>query len=72
MLGLEEDRFNFRVTNYVTLVAEAMGIERDDTFKKYTLWRDLDRIVSDLGERLQESHFKREKIIDVLKTLFIR
>ncbi len=30
-----EDKYNYSVKNYVSLVAEALGIEREDTFKKY-------------------------------------
>lgn len=68
--GQEEDRFNFKVINYVNLVTEAMGIKRNDTFKKYSLWRDLDRILSDTNEYIQESPFEKEKIIKVLQTVF--
>ncbi len=68
--GQEEDRFNFKVINYVKLVAEAMGIKRDDTFKKYALWRDLDRILSDTNEHIQESPFEKYIIIKVLQTVF--
>ena len=70
--GQEEERFNFKVTNYVNMVAKAMGIQRDDTFKKYALWRDLDRILSDTAKYLQESPFEKDKIIEVIKTVFIR
>ncbi len=37
----EEADYDFNVTNYVNLVAEAMGISRDDTLKKYLLCGDL-------------------------------
>lgn len=70
--GQEEDRFNFEVINYVNLVTEAMGIKRDDTFKKYALWRDLDRILNDTNKHIQESPFEKEKIIKVLQTVFTR
>ena len=31
--GQEEELFNFKVTNYANMVAEAKGIQRDDTLK---------------------------------------
>lgn len=68
----QETRFSFSVTNYVNLVAEAMGIRRDDTFRKYTLWGNLDEIVADAGEHIAESPFEREQIIEVLKAVFVR
>jgi hypothetical protein len=54
------------------MVAEAMGIQRDDTFKKYGHWRDLDRILSDTNEHIQESPFEKDKIIEVIESVFIR
>jgi len=68
--GAEEERFDFSVTNYVNLVAEAMGIQRDDKFKKYARWRDLDRILTEENEHILESPFEKERIIKMLKTLF--
>jgi len=68
----EEKRFNFSVTNYVHLVAETMGIQRDDKFKMYTLWGDLDRILKDADEHILESPFEKERIIEVLQTVFIQ
>ena len=68
--GAEEERFDFSVTNYVNLVAEAMGIQRDDKFKKYARWRDLDRILTEENEYILESPFEKERIIKMLKTMF--
>lgn len=70
--GKEEERFSFTVTNYVHLVAEAMGIRRDDTFKRYALWRDLERILDDAKEHIQQSPFETEHIIKVLRAVFLR
>ncbi len=70
IFGQEEKRCNLRVINYVNLVAEAMGIQRDNTFKKYTLWKDLDRITGDMDKNIQNSSFTRERITQVLQTVF--
>lgn len=67
----EEQRYNFKVTNYVSLVAEALNIKRDDKFKKYSSWKDLERIMSDAAENIAGSSFEREHIIEVLKNVFI-
>jgi Fe-S oxidoreductase len=67
----EESHYDFRVTNYVNLVAEAMGIRRDDKFKKYTLWRSLERILKDADEDIAESPFETERIIEVLQAVFM-
>ena len=42
------------------LVANAMGIHRDDKFKMYAFWHDLGRILKDANENILESPFKKE------------
>jgi Fe-S oxidoreductase len=66
----EEERFDFSVTNYVSLVAEAMDIRREDKFKKYTLWGILEKILKDADEHILESPYERERIVDVLQAVF--
>ena len=53
--------------NYVSLVAEALGIEREDKFKKYKQWKDLGRILTDAEAYVEASPFSREKMIEVVK-----
>jgi Fe-S oxidoreductase len=67
----EEGRYDFSVTNYVNLVAEAIGIRRDDKFKEYTLWGSLERILKDADNHIAKSPFERERIIDVLQAVFM-
>ena len=66
----DESRYEFSVTNYVDLVAEAMGIKRDDPFKRYTLWGNLERILKDADAHIAESPFERKRIAEVLKAVF--
>ena len=68
---IEEPQYDFSITNYVNLVAEAMGIQRDDKFKKYTLWGNLERILKDADEHILESPFENERIIEVLQKVFM-
>jgi len=65
-------QYDFLVTSYVNLVAEAMGIHRNDKFNQYTQWGDLDRIIKDADDHIAESPFERERIIEVLQEVFIR
>ena len=67
----ESSRYDFTVTSYVHLVAEAMGIPREDKFRLYVLWGDLDRILEDAGEHIRESPFEKKRILEVLRTVFI-
>ena len=67
----EEPNYDFSVTNYVNLVAEAMDIHRVDKFKKYKLWGNLERILEDANEHILESPFETERIHEVLRKVFI-
>jgi Fe-S oxidoreductase len=69
--AIEDSQYDFSITNYVNLVAEAMGIQRDDKFKKYTLWGNLERILKDADEHILESPFENERIIEVLQKVFM-
>ena len=70
--GAQEDQFDFEVINYVTLVAEAMGIRREDKFKKYRQWNDIGKIMADIGPRAETLPFSRETIVSTLETVFIK
>ncbi|MEJ2270735.1 MAG: hypothetical protein P8Y04_13335 [Desulfobulbaceae bacterium] len=67
----EEPHYNFSVTNYVNLVAKAIGIQRVDKFKKFLLWGSLERIIKDADENIAESPFENDRIIEVLKAVFM-
>jgi len=49
-----------------------MGIHRDDKFKRYALWRNLDRILKDADDHILESPFEKKRIIEVLRSIFIQ
>lgn len=68
----EESQYDLKVTNYVNLVAEAMGIRRDDPFRRYAQWGNLDRILedADADAHIAQSPVERERIIEVLQSVF--
>jgi Fe-S oxidoreductase len=65
-----EDKYNYSVKNYVSLVAEALGIEREDIFKKYKQMKNIDKILEAIDKRNDKSPFTREKITEALKIIF--
>jgi Fe-S oxidoreductase len=67
----DEAHYDFSITNYINLVAEAMGIRREDKFKKYTRLGSVERILKDANDHVAESPFDRERIVDVLKAAFM-
>lgn len=68
----EAQKYDFGTTNYVSLVAEAMGIHREDKFNTYAHWGDLDLILKDADEHIQDSSFDKGRIIEVLKDVFVK
>lgn len=68
----KEREYPFEVVNYINLVAESMGIDRENKFKKYVQWNDLDLILNDIGDRVDNLSIEKEKIIEILKAVFIR
>jgi Fe-S oxidoreductase len=68
----EEKRFDFSVTNYVNMVASCLGRHRDDTFKRYMLWGNLDRILKDADDHIRASPFAKQRIVKVLQTVFVK
>lgn len=63
----EEPKYPYAITNYISLVAEALGIKREDKFKKYKQWGNIDRIIEDAKELIEQSNYSIDKIVEVLK-----
>lgn len=72
IFAAEEARFDFSVTNYVSLVAEAIGVRRGDKFKTYSHWGNLNRILKDAEKYIIESPFDKDRIVEVLQTVFVQ
>jgi len=64
-----EQKYNYSVVNYVSLIAEALGIEREDKFKKYKQMNDVDKILDDAKDYIEQSTFSKDNIIEALKTI---
>jgi hypothetical protein len=52
-------------------VAESMGIHRQDKFKQYAQWNNLEQILNDLGPNIETSPFSEEQIIAALQSVFL-
>lgn len=53
----EELKHSFEITNYGSLLSEALGIEREDKYKKYKQWGSLERILTDAQEFITQSQY---------------
>lgn len=68
----EESKFSFEVINYINLLCKCCGFDREDKFKKYSKWNNLERICSDINMNRDDLIYTREEIIETLKKTFIR
>ena len=68
IFAAEEPRYPYRIMSYVSVIAAALGIEREDKFKKYKQWGSLSRIMEDARELVEYSPYSREEIIMALRS----
>jgi heterodisulfide reductase subunit B len=65
----KEQNYNYSVVNYISLIAEALGIEREDKLKKYKQLDDVYKILDYAKNYIEHSPFSKEKIIESLQTI---
>lgn len=68
----EEENYSFEVLNYINFLCKSLSIEREDKFKKYSKWQNLERIYSDINIDRKDLLYSQEEIINILKKTFIR
>ena len=61
----------FQVENYINILAHAMGIEREDKFRKYAHWADQIRIMADARPLIAASPFSKEQIAQTIARVFV-
>lgn len=72
MLASHHQETGFKVINYISLLAGAMGIRRRDRFLEYMRWADAERILADAGPQIRETRFSRELIEETVKEVFCK
>ena len=60
------------VTGYEKLVAEALGVHREERFRQYAQMGDLDRILREAEVFIQQAPFDRDRMVEVLQAVFGR
>jgi len=61
-----EHGYPFEVKNYVSLLAEAVGIRHEDTLKKYANYRNLDKVLAESRDCIEASDFTLEEMRRIL------
>jgi hypothetical protein len=63
-----------KVTNYVTLVGQSLGINHEERFLKWRKWNDPERILNDIwanvGEGVELLSFSRKQIEKMIFRMF--
>lgn len=65
-----EDRFPITVEHYLSVVGRAMGIEHEDTYKKYTLWRDPEKVLAEMGPCMAAHNIKEPEARKIVSNSF--
>ena len=65
------DAYPVQVESYINLLAQAVGIEREDKYKKYSHWADKNKIVQDARHHIAASPFPEIKITETINKVFV-
>ncbi|MBI9049897.1 MAG: (Fe-S)-binding protein [Anaerolineaceae bacterium] len=63
----DEANLNFKIMNYVSIIAKALGIEREDKYKKYIQLNNLQAILNEANTAIEISPYKIETIISAIE-----
>lgn len=70
MLASRQDVSPFVVESYINLLAQSLGIRREDKFQRYMRWADPEKIMSDAKACIAASPFSEELIHETIKRVF--
>jgi Fe-S oxidoreductase len=57
-----EHAYPYKIKNYVSLVAEAVGVDHEDLYKKYTNYRDTERVLAESHECIAANGFTLQEM----------
>jgi len=66
----DELSYEFKIENYVNFIAQSLGINREDKYKKYKQWNNVERVMEAAKDNIAHSPYTEEQIKIVLSKLF--
>jgi len=66
----EAERFGLVAENWMHVLAQSLGVARQDRYAKWRQWSDPERILSDAQDSVSASPFDLETIADVVRAQF--
>ncbi|MGH7310102.1 MAG: heterodisulfide reductase-related iron-sulfur binding cluster, partial [Candidatus Rokuibacteriota bacterium] len=67
-LCAHERDYPFRIVNFLELVGEAMGVERQDLFKQWKIMQDVDRVLAEVSRETATAGLDPEAVRQVMVT----
>lgn len=71
-LCAHESTYPFKIVNFLDLVGEAMGIQRDDLFKQWKMMQDVDRVLAEVAGQAAVAGLNIESVREVLIAHMLR
>jgi Fe-S oxidoreductase len=70
VFAARQDTVALNIESYISLLAAALGIVREDKFSKYVRWADPVRILEDAAEHVEKSPFPLTLIEETVREVF--
>jgi heterodisulfide reductase subunit D len=70
-LCAHESTVPFLIVNFLELVGEAMGVERQDLFKQWKIMQDVDRVLAEVGDQVEREGLDAEMVREVMLTTIL-
>jgi len=61
VICMYEERYPLNIEHYLSVFARALGIEHEDRYKKYRLWRDPERVLAAMASCVQANEVKEDQ-----------
>jgi Fe-S oxidoreductase len=71
-LCAHEATYPFKIVNFLELVGEAMGVQRDDLFKQWKMMQDVDRVLAEVAAQAAMAGLDIESVREVLIAHMLR
>lgn len=65
-LSAHEDAWPFEIVNFMDLIGEAMGLHREDLFKRYKLMQDVDAILAASRDMIERHNLDPEDVREIV------
>jgi heterodisulfide reductase subunit D len=71
-LCAHEKSYPFKIVNFLELVGETLGIQRDDLFKQWKMMQDVDRVLAEVAGQAEMAGLDIESVREVLIAHMLR